>query len=108
MIRRVLGGLDPAELRGGLIAVLIAVAMKVVGILLVTSLLIIPAATARHFARTPEAMAVLAAILGALAVALGLGGSLTWDLPSGPAIVAAAALLFGLASLSALFRGARG
>ena len=91
-----------------LIAVLIAVAMKVVGILLVTSLLIIPAATARHFARTPEAMAVLAAILGALAVALGLGGSLTWDLPSGPAIVAAAALLFGLASLSALFRGVRG
>ncbi|MDP6883771.1 MAG: metal ABC transporter permease [Rhodospirillales bacterium] len=87
-----------------LIAVLIAVAMKVVGILLVTSLLIIPAAAARRFARTPEAMALLAALAGVLAVVLGLAGSLAWDLPSGPAIVAAAALLFALASFSALLR----
>ena len=40
-----------------LIAVVIAIAMKIVGILLITSLLIIPAATARRFARTPEQMA---------------------------------------------------
>lgn len=77
-----------------LFALVIAMAMKVVGILLVTALLIIPAASARRFARTPEQMAVFAAIAGSLAVALGLQGSLTWDLPSGPAIVVAAALIY--------------
>ena len=87
-----------------LIAIVIALAMKVVGILLVTSLLIIPAATARRFASSPEAMAFLASGLGALGVASGLAGSLFWDLPSGPAIVAAAALLFGLSSLMGLAR----
>ena len=82
-----------------LIALVIALAMKVVGILLVTSLLIIPAATARRFARSPEQMAALAALIGAIAVAVGLHGALLWDLPSGPAIVAAAAALFALASI---------
>ncbi|MDQ2695889.1 MAG: zinc ABC transporter permease subunit ZnuB [Pseudomonadota bacterium] len=77
-----------------LIAVVIAVAMKVVGILLITSLLIIPAATARRFARTPEAMAALASALGCLAVLLGLWASMRWDTPAGPSVVAAAALLF--------------
>ena len=59
-----------------LIAVVIAVAMKVVGILLITSLLIIPAATARTFARTPEQMAALAALSGCIAVCGGLYGLL--------------------------------
>lgn len=77
-----------------LIAIVIAVAMKVVGILLITSLLIIPAATARSFARTPEQMALLAALIGCIAVSGGLFASLEWDLPAGPAIVTAAALLF--------------
>ena len=77
-----------------LFALVIAMAMKVVGILLVTSLLIIPAAAARRFAGTPEQMAVFAAIAGSIAVAAGLAGSLAWDLPSGPAIVVAAALLY--------------
>ena len=77
-----------------LIAVVIAVAMKLVGILLIVSMLIIPAAIARGYAGSPERMAVLAAVIGVIAVALGLGGSLYLDLPSGPAIVAAAALLF--------------
>jgi len=79
-----------------LIAVVIAVAMKVVGILLITSLLIIPAATARTFARTPEQMAALAALTGCLAVCGGFYSSLTWDLPTGPAIVVCAAILFFL------------
>ena len=79
-----------------LVALVVAVAMKVVGILLITSLLILPAAAARRFARTPEAMAALAALAGALAVALGLGASLRWDLPTGPAIVLAAGALFAL------------
>jgi zinc transport system permease protein len=75
-------------------AIVIAVAMKIVGVLLVTSLLIIPAATARAFARTPEQMAMLAALIGGMAVVLGLSSSFVWDLPSGPAVVVAAALLF--------------
>ncbi len=82
-----------------LIALVIAVAMKVVGILLVTSLLIIPAATARSFARNPEQMAVLAAIIGCIAVSGGLFASLEWDLPAGPAIVVSAALLFFISPL---------
>jgi zinc transport system permease protein len=81
-----------------LIALVIAVAMKVVGILLITSLLIIPAATARRFATSPEQMALLAALTGCLAVGGGLYGSLQWDLPAGPAVVVAAALLFFIAS----------
>jgi zinc transport system permease protein len=77
-----------------LMAAVIAIAMKIVGILLITSLLIIPAAAARRFAATPEQMAVLAALIGAIAVAGGLYGSLTWDTPSGPSIVVAALVLF--------------
>jgi zinc transport system permease protein len=77
-----------------IIAVVIAVAMKVVGILLIVSLLIIPAAAARPFARTPEAMAVMAVIAGCISVFVGLGSSMTWDVPAGPAIVLAASVLF--------------
>jgi zinc transport system permease protein len=77
-----------------LMAVVIAIAMKIVGILLITSLLIIPAATARRFSSSPEKMAVTASLLGALAVVGGLFGSLRFDTPSGPSIVVAALLLF--------------
>jgi zinc transport system permease protein len=77
-----------------LIALVIATAMKVLGILLITSLLIIPAATARHYARTPEQMALFASLIGMLAVGGGLFGSFHWDLPAGPAIVVSAAILF--------------
>ena len=77
-----------------LMAATVALAMKVVGILLVTALLIIPAAAARRFARSPEAMAVLAAAVGSVAVIAGLGGALAFDLPAGPAVVVAALILF--------------
>lgn len=82
-----------------LIAATIAISMKIVGILLVTSLLIVPAATARRFAATPEAMALIGAGLGALAVLSGLGLSLYADMPTGPSIVASAAGLFVLSHL---------
>ncbi len=85
-----------------MLAVMIAIAMKVVGILLITSLLIIPAAAARRFAATPERMAVLAAVAGVLAVIGGLAASVIWDVPSGPAIVAVAVLLFALTTLPGL------
>jgi zinc transport system permease protein len=77
-----------------LMAVVIAIAMKIVGIMLITSLLIIPAAAARRFAATPEAMAVLASLVGAVAVVGGLFASLGYDTPSGPSIVVAALMLF--------------
>jgi zinc transport system permease protein len=77
-----------------LLALVIAIAMKIVGILLITSLLIIPAATARRWSRSPETMAILSSGVGAAAVAGGLFGSLRFDTPSGPSIVVAALAIF--------------
>jgi zinc transport system permease protein len=90
-------GLPVAALKLGLmllIAVVIAVAMKIVGVLLITSLLIIPAAAAQRHARTPEQMAAGASLLGLLAVCAGL--TLSWfrDTPAGPSIVVSACALF--------------
>ncbi|MBW9267757.1 MAG: zinc ABC transporter permease subunit ZnuB [Candidatus Thiodiazotropha sp. (ex. Lucinisca nassula)] len=82
-----------------LIALVIAISMKIVGVLLITSMMIIPAAAARRFSRTPEQMALLAVAVGVLAVILGLAGSWQWDTPAGPSVVVAAALLFGLTQL---------
>jgi zinc transport system permease protein len=79
-----------------MVALVIAIAMKIVGILLITSMLIIPPATARRFSRTPEQMAIWASILGCIAVAMGLYLSWHWDTPTGPSIVVAASLLFTL------------
>ena len=79
-----------------LIALAVAIAMKIIGLLLIVSLLIIPAATARRLAGTPEQMALLASVIGAVSVAGGLHGSLVWDTPSGPSIVVAALVLFAL------------
>ena len=88
-----------------LMAVVIAIAMKIVGILLITALLIIPAATARRFAATPEMMAVFASLVGAVAVVGGLFGSLRYDTPSGPSIVVAALILFIFSLLPLVRRG---
>ena len=95
-------GLKPERARlvfGFLVAAIIAVAVKLVGVLLVVALLVIPAATARRFARSPEAMALGAAILGVLAVAGGMYASAQFDTPSGPSIVVVALVLFGVARL---------
>jgi len=80
------------------LAILVAVAIKVVGALLITALLIMPAATARLWAGTPERMAALAALIGAAAAGFGLFGSFRLDTPTGPSIVVAALLLLLLAS----------
>ncbi len=82
-----------------LIAVVIAVAMKIVGVLLITSLLIIPAATAQRVARTPEQMAFGASLCGMLVVCGGLWLSWIWDTPTGPSVVVCSTLFF-LLSLS--------
>lgn len=79
-----------------MVAAVIAAGMKVVGVLLIISLLVVPAAAARRLSTTPEQMAALAALIGSVSVAAGLGLSLEADVPTGPAIVAAAVLLFAL------------
>jgi zinc transport system permease protein len=90
-------GVPVARVRLGLmllIAVVIAVAMKLVGILLITSLLIIPAAAARRLANTPEQMALFASLLGMLAVVGGISASWFWDTPAGPSVVVTALVEF--------------
>ena len=77
-----------------LVAAVIAVSMKLVGVLLITALLIIPAATARRFSASPEQLAVIAALVGMASVWIGLEGSLKWDTPAGPSIVVAALICF--------------
>ena len=73
-----------------MLSLVIATAMKIVGVLLITALLIIPAAAARPVSGTPERMAVTASLIGMLAVTLGL--TLSWfpDTPAGPSVVVAA------------------
>ena len=83
-----------------MIAMVIAVSMKIVGVLLITSMMIIPAATARRFSKTPEQMALFAALVGMVAVILGLAASWFGDTPAGPSIVVSAALLFLVVQLA--------
>lgn len=90
-----------------LIALTIALSMRIVGILLITSLLIIPAAAARQVSRSPEMMAVLAALIGVVAAVLGLNGSFLFDTPSGPSIVVVALGLFVALSLVRLLKHLR-
>lgn len=82
-----------------LVALVIAVAMKIVGILLITSLLILPAAAARKLSRGAAQMAVLSALCGAAAVTMGILASLQWDTPTGPSIVLSAVALLVLTGL---------
>lgn len=77
-----------------MMALTVAVAMKVVGVLLMTSLLIIPAAIAHRYARSPEQMAIMASITGVLAVVGGLLLSWFANSPVGPSIVLLAGVFF--------------
>ncbi len=79
-----------------LIAVLVAIGLRVVGALLIVALVIIPPAAARPLARTPVAMGVLASVVGILSAPLGLAVAFAADIPAGPSIVLAAAVLFVL------------
>jgi len=81
------------------LAVVVAVALKVVGALLIAAMLIIPASAARGLSSTPERMAVLAVITGAVAALSGLWMSLELDTPAGPSIVVAASAFFAVSTL---------
>lgn len=82
-----------------LLALVVAVAMKIVGVLLVTALMVMPAAAARRLARSPESMAAIAAAIGALSCVAGLVASAEFDTPSGPSVVLAAAFAFAASLL---------
>lgn len=92
-------GIDPRFERLVLsiaIALVVAVAIRIVGSLLISAMLIIPAAAARRFSATPERMAALASVLAALSVLAGMQASLWFDTPAGPSIVVAASVFFVL------------
>jgi zinc transport system permease protein len=82
------------------LALLVAVAIQVVGALLITALLIIPAAAARLGAQTPERMVLLAAALGGVAAMGGLFSAAQFATPAGPSIVVVALILLILGSLA--------
>ena len=77
-----------------LLALVIAVAIKVVGILLITAMLIIPAATSRLYASSPLQMLLLSILFASLCVVAGIVTSLFWDVPTGPAMVVSASVVF--------------
>lgn len=77
-----------------MMALVIAIAMKIVGVLLITSLMIIPAATAQKLAKTPEQMAIYASLFGLMSVSGGLAASWQLDTPAGPSVVVTSFFLF--------------
>ncbi|MTD99742.1 hypothetical protein GIY56_05550 [Paracoccus sp. YIM 132242] len=92
-------GIDPRVERLILsvaLAVVVALSIRVVGSLLISALLIVPAAAARGLSRTPEWMAGNATLIASFAVLAGLSASLHLDTPAGPSIVSAAAVIFAL------------
>ncbi len=77
-----------------MVALMVALSIKIVGVLMVSAMLVIPAATARLFAKTPERMAIYASLFGILAIFIGVFSSLKFDTPTGPNIVVSLLLLF--------------
>ena len=70
-----------------LIASVIAISIKIVGILLITGLLIIPASASRNLSSTPIQMAIISCIIGVASVVLGIQTSMIWNTPTGPTIL---------------------
>ena len=89
---------------GFLVAAVIAVAIKIVGVLLIVAMLVIPAATVRRFSANPEKMAVAATAVGVASVVGGLFASAELDTPSGPSIVVAALVMFAVSRIIRLKR----
>ena len=77
-----------------LLVVFVATCVKVVGILLITSMLIIPAATARQISSSPGSMALVSGLLGILSIIIGVYLSIFVDIPTGPSIIFTLTLFF--------------
>ncbi len=76
------------------LAITKASCIKIIGVLLITSMLIIPAAAARQISSSPFAMAISSVVLALISVFIGILSSYHFDLPAGPAIVAASFMVF--------------
>jgi zinc transport system permease protein len=90
-------GMNPARVNAIftiLMAAIIAISIKMVGLLLITGMLIIPAAMARNLSNNPVQMVIYSVIGGLLSVIAGLFSSLELNSPSGPSIITAALVLF--------------
>ena len=77
-----------------LLAAIIAISIKMVGLLLITGMLIIPAAMARNLSDNPNQMVIFSIIGGLLSVIIGLFASLEINTPSGPSIITTGLILF--------------
>jgi len=88
-----------------LMTVTVALSVRMVGVLLITSMLIIPAATARPLTRSPEAMAIGAVVIGMIAVLGGTSLSFTINTPTGPSMVMSLAAMFALVMVLTARRG---
>jgi zinc transport system permease protein len=73
---------------------MIAIAIKIVGVMLIASMLVVPAASARNVSVSPSGMLVKSIIFGSSAVSIGIYVSYLIDGPSGPSIVLASVVLF--------------
>lgn len=101
-------GLNPTWTRGLfmlLLALTIAMAIKIAGILLAIAFLIVPVVAARPMATSPEIMVLFAAIVSVVSVLAGMVLSVNYDIPGGPAIVLVMSLL---ASASIVFAAIKG
>ena len=85
-----------------ILTIVVAVSIQIIGLLLITSMLIIPAAASRRLVNSPETMAVVATVIGILSVIIGIFLSVEIDAPSGPSIVVVSALLFFLSPVLAM------
>ena len=86
------------------LAVTVAVSIKVVGLLLISALLIIPAAAARNISQTPETMVITTAIIGVISAVSGLQFSYFFNSPPGPSIVCVSLVCFLILSSKNLIK----
>jgi len=80
-------------------AIVIVMTVQVVGIMLVSALLLLPAASALQIARGFKATMVIASIIGVISVIIGVLLSVIWNVPTGALIVLVNAACFSIALL---------
>ncbi|MEC7924942.1 MAG: metal ABC transporter permease, partial [Thermodesulfobacteriota bacterium] len=77
-----------------LLVIFVATCVKIVGILLITSMLIIPAATSRQITSSPGKMAIVSGMLGIISILFGVYLSVIADIPTGPSIILVLTVIF--------------
>ena len=86
-----------------ILTIVVAISIQIIGLLLITAMLIIPAAASRRLTNSPETMALVATFIGIVSVILGIMLSVEIDAPSGPSIVLVSAILFFLSPILSIF-----